>query len=222
MPAYLQGWEKNQRTGIKNRVEGTEGYQVTVYQYQVLQAKGFQKHAREPKGFKKALSYCLKCCTLFEIQNGHHNYFKDDAKLLNDNGQDQIELLRKAVTEVSNHEKYIGKHRRARLVELGIELHPNALIAPTKKKRRTKAEMMAHRRAVASFSGSDSTSSVTGESDEEASSSSEVIGVSSKPSGRKKKSRTSGVSDVPLARPSRKKPSRTDKRRSSCRSKQRK
>ena len=206
--SYLQSWEKNQRTAIKNKEEGIKtGYQISTYQYQTLLERKFQKETREPKGFSKVLSFCLKCCTTFVKQNQHTDYFKDDALFLNNDGENCIAQLRAAVTQVRNHKKYIGKDKRDRLVELGIGLHPNASIERTKKKRRSKVEMIAHRRAVTSRShrnGSDSTSSLTGENDEDSSSSSDESDVPLQPSGGNKQSKASDASVVLLRRSVRK------------------
>lgn len=204
--SYLHSWEKNQRTAIRNREEGIKsGYQITPYQYKVLLERNFQKETHELKGFRKILSFCLKCCTQFELQNKHTNYFKDDAEFLNNDGENRISLLRSAVTQVRNHKKYIGKDKRDRLVELGIELHPNACTRRRPKKRRSRVEMIAHRE------GSDSTSSLTGENDEDSSSSSDESDVPLQPSGGNKQSKVSDVSDVHLRRSIRKKQSNTSK-----------
>ena len=188
--SYLQSWEKNQRTAIKNKEEGIKtGYQISTYQYQTLLERKFQKETREPKGFSKVLSFCLKCCTTFVKQNQHTDYFKDDALFLNNDGENCIAQLRAAVTQVRNHKKYIGKDKRDRLGELGIELHPNACTELPKKKRRSKAEMSAYRRALTSSShrkGSDSTSSIPPQRDEESDSMSSESDTSVANFGRKK------------------------------------
>lgn len=148
------------------------GPQVSDWEAQQLEEYNFQRNARKPKGIRRAITFCLKCCPIFHEQNQHWDYFKEDAVFQNiqgENSADGLKMLRDSVTAVGNHKKYIGPEKREKLTAYGIQLHPNTSVQPPRKPRKKRSQRSTDQSIVSHSGrkGSEASSSIPPQWDED-------------------------------------------------------